>query len=303
VRFNPSGTATVLMGTKSQGQGHETTFKQILHEKLRLDPAEVQFIDGDTDRVAFGMGTNGSRSTVIGGSALAIAADKVIEKGKRIAAHLLEASPAEVVFADGIYAVTGTNKSMTLKAVAKSAFVPARLPQGLEGGLFETGTFAPKSDTYPNGCHVCEVEVDPETGEVKLAAYCVVDDVGTVINPLTLKGQIHGGIAQGVGQALLEVVTYDGDSGQLLGTSFMDYAMPRADMMPSFTVELAEDPTTGNPLRVKGGGEAGITPALAAIMNAVVDALSAHGIAHLDMPATPARVWAAIKAATRKAPD
>src|SRR5262249_49206536 len=236
VRFNPSGSATVLMGTKSQGQSHETTFKQILHEKLGLDPAEVQFIDGDTDRVAFGMGTNGSRSTVIGGSALTVAADKVIDKGKRIAAHLLEVAPVDVVFADGIYAVTGTNKSMTLKAVARSAFLPARLPPGLEGALIETGTFAPKADTYPTGCPACEDEVDPETGEVELAAYAVVDDVGTVINPLTLKGQVHGGIAQGVGQALMEAVTYDAQSGQLLSASFMDYAMPRADLFCNFAV-------------------------------------------------------------------
>jgi aerobic carbon-monoxide dehydrogenase large subunit len=299
VRFNPSGTATILMGTKTQGQSHETTFKQILHEKLGLDPAEVQFIDGDTDRVAFGMGTNGSRSTVIGGSALTIAADKVIEKGKRIAAHLLEASPADVVFTDGIYAVTGTNKSMTLKAVAKSAFVPARLPQGLEGGLFETGTFAPKSDTYPNGCHVCEVEVDPETGEVKLAAYCVVDDVGTVINPLTLKGQIHGGIAQGVGQALLEAVTYDGDSGQLLGASFMDYAMPRADLFCDIAIKSNPIPTKLNPLGAKGAGEAGTVGALPVVMNAILDALAPLGVKDLQMPATPARVWQAIERAGR----
>jgi carbon-monoxide dehydrogenase large subunit len=300
VRFNPGGTATILMGTKSQGQSHETTFKQILHEKLGLDPAEVQFIDGDTDRVAFGMGTNGSRSTVIGGSALTVAADKVIEKGKRIAAHLLEVAPAKVAFAAGVYSVTGTNKSMTLKAVAKSAFLPARLPQGLEGGLFETGTFAPKSDTYPNGCHVCEVEIDPETGEVNLAAYAVVDDVGTVINPLTLKGQIHGGIAQGVGQALMETVTYDPDSGQLLGTSFMDYAMPRAHVFCDIVIKSNPVPTKLNPLGAKGAGEAGTVGALPVVMNAILDALAPLGVTDLQMPATPARVWQAIQATGRR---
>src|SRR5262249_61577488 len=175
---------------------HETPFKQILHEKPGLDPDDVQLVDGDTDRVAFGMGTNGSRSTVIGGSALTLAADKVIEKGRRIAAHLLEASATDLTFAEGIYSLRATNRTVTLKAVARAAFLPARLPPGLEGGLYETGTFTSKADTYPNGCHVCEVEVDPETGEVALAAYAVVDDVGTVINPMTLKGQIHGGIAQ-----------------------------------------------------------------------------------------------------------
>ena len=297
VRFNPSGTAVVLMGTKNQGQGHETTFKQILHEKLGLDPDEVQFIDGDTDRVAFGMGTNGSRSTVIGGSALTVAADKVIEKGKRIAAHLLEASAPDLVFAGGVYSVKGSNKTMTLKAVARAAFVPARLPPGLEGGLYETGTFAPKTDTYPNGCHVCEVEVDPETGEVDLVAYAVVDDVGTVINPMTLKGQIHGGIAQGVGQALMEVVTYDADSGQLLGTSFMDYAMPRADDFCDIAVKSNPVPTKLNPLGAKGAGEAGTVGALPVVMNAILDALAPLGVRELQMPATPARVWLAIRAA------
>jgi carbon-monoxide dehydrogenase large subunit len=294
VRFNPSGTAVVLMGTKNQGQGHETTFKQILHEKLGLDPDEVQFIDGDTDRVAFGMGTNGSRSTVIGGSALTVAANKVIEKGRRIAAHLLESSPEDIAFSDSVYSVKGTNRSVTLKAVAKAAFAPARLPQGLEGGLFETGTFAPKTDTYPNGCHVCEVEVDPETGKVDIAAYAVVDDVGTVINPMTFKGQIHGGIAQGVGQAVMEAVVYDADSGQPLGTSFMDYAMPRADTFCDIAVKSNPVPTNLNPLGAKGAGEAGTVGALPAVMNAILDALADLGVKELQMPATPARVWHAI---------
>jgi carbon-monoxide dehydrogenase large subunit len=297
IRFNASGSAAVLMGTKSQGQGHETTFKQILNEKLGLDPDEVQFIDGDTDRVAFGMGTNGSRSTVIGGSALAIAADKVIAKGKRIAAHLLEAPLADLAFADGVFSVAGSNRSVTLKVVARAAFAAARLPPGLEGGLYETGTFAPKTDTYPNGCHVCEVEVDPQTGEVELAAYAVVDDVGVVINPMTLKGQIHGGIAQGVGQALMERVAYDAVSGQLLGTSFMDYAMPRADTFCAIAVKSNPVPTALNPLGAKGAGEAGTVGALPAVMNAILDALAPLGVRELQMPATPQRVWQAIAAA------
>jgi aerobic carbon-monoxide dehydrogenase large subunit len=303
IRFNPGGTAVVLMGTKNQGQGHETTFKQILHAKLGLDPDDVQFIDGDTDRVAFGIGTNGSRSTVIGGSALTIAADKVIAKGSRIAAHLLEASADDVVFADGVFAVAGTNKSMTLNAVARAAFAPARLPPGLEGGLFETGTFSPQAETYPNGCHVCEVEVDPETGAIDLAAYTVVDDVGTVINPMTLKGQIHGGIAQGVGQALMEAVAYDAASGQLLGTSFMDYAMPRADNFCAIAVTSNPVPTRLNPLGAKGAGEAGTVGALPAVINAIADALAPLGVRELQMPATPARVWRAIDAAGRAGPS
>src|SRR5688572_25405392 len=204
------------MGTKNQGQGHETIFKQILHERLGLDPADVRYVDGDTDRVAFGMGSMGSRSTVIGGSALWTAADKVIAKGKKIAARLLEAAEADIEFADGRFKVVGTDRAVVLKDVARAAFQPAQLPPGVEPGLYETGTFSPKQDTWPNGCHVCEVEVDPDTGAVALARYIVVDDVGTVINPLTLKGQVHGGVAQGVGQALMEQVVYERESGQLL---------------------------------------------------------------------------------------
>jgi carbon-monoxide dehydrogenase large subunit len=229
IRFAPSGSVTLLMGTKAQGQGHETMFKQILNEHLGIDPADALFIDGDTDRVAFGMGTNGSRSTVIGGGALYFAAQKVIDKGKKLAAHLMEASAADIEFADGSFKIVGTDRSVTLKQVAMAAFQPARLPPNFEPGLFENATFVPSKDTYPNGCHICEVEIDPDTGEVKLDRYAVVDDVGTVINPIGLKGQIHGGVAQGVGQILFEQVAWDRDTGQLLTASFLDYAMPRAD--------------------------------------------------------------------------
>jgi carbon-monoxide dehydrogenase large subunit len=297
IRFDPSGGVTLLMGTKSQGQGHETTFKQVLHERLGLDPAAVRYIDGDTDRVAFGTGTMGSRSTVVGGSALWLAADKVIAKGRRIAAHLLEAAPADLVFGDGRFRVTGTDRSVTLTEVARAAFQPALLPPGLEPGLYETGTFVPKQDTWPNGCHVAEAEVDPETGAVSLARYVVVDDVGTVVNHLTLEGQIHGGIAQGAGQALMEEVVYDRESGQLLTASFMEYAMPRADTLPPVIVGSNPVPTELNPLGAKGAGEAGTVGALPAVMNAVMDALTPLGVKHLDMPATPARVWNAIQEA------
>ena len=297
IRFAPSGSATLFMGTKNQGQGHETTFKQILHERLGLDPADVRYIEGDTDRVAFGMGTMGSRSTVIGGTALWTAADKVIAKGKKIAARLLEAAEADISFADARFAVVGTDRAVTLRDVARAVFQPSQLPQGLEPGLYETGTFSPKQDTWPNGCHVCEAEVDPDTGAVTLAAYVVVDDVGTVINPLTLKGQIHGGVAQGVGQALMEQVVYDPESGQLLSASFMDYAMPRADTMCDMHIESNPVPTTLNPLGAKGAGEAGTVGALPAVTNAVVDALAQLGVRQLDMPATPERVWQAIQRA------
>jgi carbon-monoxide dehydrogenase large subunit len=299
IRFAPSGSATVLMGTKNQGQGHETTFKQILHERLGLDPADVRYIDGDTDRVAFGMGSMGSRSTVIGGTALWTAADKVIAKGKKIAAKMLEAAEADVTFADGKFSVVGTDRAVLLKDVARAAFSPASLPRGMEPGLYETGTFSPPSDTWPNGCHVCEVEIDPDTGAVALVAYVIADDVGTVINPLTLKGQIHGGVAQGVGQALMEQIVYDPDSGQLLTASFMDYAMPRADTLPDMHIESHPVPTRLNPLGAKGAGEAGTVGALPAVMNAVLDALAPLGVRSLDMPASPDRVWAAIRAARR----
>ena len=295
IRFAPSGTATLLMGTKNQGQGHETTFKQILHERLGLDPADVRYIDGDTERVAFGIGTMGSRSTVIGGTALWMAADKVVAKGKKIAARLLEAAEADVVFAGGTFSVAGTDRGVSLKDIARAAFQPAQLPPGVEPGLYETGTFAPKQDTWPNGCHVCEVEVDPDTGAVTLARYAVVDDVGTVINPLTLKGQIHGGVAQGVGQILMEQVVYDPESGQLLTPTFMDYAMPRADTLPEIAIGSNPVPTALNPLGAKGAGEAGTVGALPAVMNAVLDALAPLGVRELDMPVTAERVWRAMQ--------
>ncbi|TWT12920.1 xanthine dehydrogenase family protein molybdopterin-binding subunit [Reyranella sp. CPCC 100927] len=297
IRFNPSGSAMMLMGTKAQGQGHETMYKQILHERLGIDPHDVQFIDGDTDRVAFGMGTMGSRSTVLGGSALYLAADKVIEKGKKIAAYMLEAAVQDMEFADGKFKVAGTDKAVGLKQVAMTAFQPARLPPGFEGGLYENATYVAAKDTFPNGCHVCEVEVDPETGVVSLQRYAVVDDVGTVINPIGLKGQIHGGVAQGVGQILMEQVVWDRESGQLLTASFLDYAMPRADSMSDVVIKSNPVPTQFNPLGAKGAGEAGTVGALPVVMNAIMDALAEVGVTQLDMPATPDRVWRAMQQA------
>jgi carbon-monoxide dehydrogenase large subunit len=287
------------MGTKNQGQGHETTFKQILHERLGLDPKDVRYIDGDTDRVAFEMGSMGSRSTVIGGTALWTAADKIIAKGRRIAAKMLEAADADITFANGAFSVVGTDRALPLKDVARAAFQTASLPKGVEPGFFETATFSPPSDTWPNGCHICEVEIDPETGAVAIVGYVIADDVGTVINPLTLKGQIHGGVAQGVGQALMEEIVYDAESGQLLTGSFMDYAIPRADTLPDIAIESHPVPTKLNPLGAKGAGEAGTVGALPVVMNAVLDALAPLGVRQLDMPATPERVWRAIRDARR----
>jgi carbon-monoxide dehydrogenase large subunit len=297
IRFQPSGSAMMLMGTKTHGQGHETAFKQILHEKLGLPHQEVRFIDGDTDRVAFGMGSNGSRSMVAGGSALTLAADKVIEKGKQIAAHLLEAATADISFAESKFSVVGTDRHVTLKQVAMASFQPARLPKGLAPGLIESATYAPERPTYPNGCHVCEVEVDPDTGTVQLLRYHVVDDVGTIVNPLTLGGQIHGGVAQGMGQILMEQVAYDPESGQLVTASFMDYAMPRADTMCNIAITSNPVPTKTNPLGVKGAGEAGCVGAMPVVMIAILHALAPLGVTELEMPATSERVWQAIEAA------
>jgi carbon-monoxide dehydrogenase large subunit len=297
IRFDTSGRATLLMGTKNQGQGHETTFRQIANEKLGLAPEDMRYVDGDTDVVAFGMGTMGSRSTVIGGTALTLAADKVIAKAKKIAAHMLEVSEAEIAFGDGRFTVPGTDHAVAIKDVARTAFMPAKLPRGMEPGLFETGSFSPAQDTFPNGCHVCEVEIDPETGAVAIARYSVVDDVGTVVNPKTLKGQIQGGVVQGLGQVLMEQVVYDRQSGQLLTASFMDYAMPRADDVCMMEIESNPVPTKLNPLGVKGAGEAGTVGALPAVMNAIMDALAPLGVDALDMPASPLRVWQAIAAA------
>jgi aerobic carbon-monoxide dehydrogenase large subunit len=297
IRFNPSGSAILLMGTKTHGQGHETAFKQIMCGQLGIDPSDVQFIDGDTDRVAFGMGSNGSRSMVTGGTALTLAAQKVIDKGKRIAAHLLEAADADIEFADGRFGVAGTDRGLTLKQVVTSAFQPGRLPPGVEPGMYEHATYAPKRDTFPNGCHVCELEIDPATGAVALLSYLVVDDVGTVINPLTLAGQIHGGVAQGVGQILMEQVVYEPGSGQLLTASFMDYCMPRAEDMCGIRIVSNPVPTEGNPLGAKGAGEAGTVGALPAVMIAVTNALEPLGVREFDMPATSDRIWRAMREA------
>jgi carbon-monoxide dehydrogenase large subunit len=297
VRFDPGGTVTVIPGSISHGQGHETMYKILISARLGLDEADICVTFSDTDLAPDGGGTFASRTAVLGGSAATIAADKIIAKARKIAAHAMEAAEGDLEFADGLFRVAGTDKSVSLKEMAQASYVPSRLPPGLEMGLYETASFSPEVPNFPNGCHICEVEIDPDTGTTEVLRYVVVDDVGTVINQLTLEGQIHGGVAQGVGQAFTERLVYDPASGQLLTGSFMDYGMPRADAMCSF--EMAENPvpTKTNPLGVKGAGEAGNVGALAAIMNAVVDALAPLGIAHIDMPATPEKVWRAIRAA------
>jgi aerobic carbon-monoxide dehydrogenase large subunit len=297
IRFDPAGTATLLMGTHDHGQGHATTFKQILADKLGLDPDRVRFKNGDTDMVSIGTGTFGSRSAACGGSAVVLAADKIVAKAKTIAAHLLEAGEPDIAFADGKFTVVGTDRAIPLADVAKAAYLPGRLPRGMEPGLDESGTYDGGPSTFPNGCHVCEVEIDEMTGKVALVRYVAVDEVGRVINPLLLEGQVHGGIAQGAGQALMEDVTYDNDSGQIMTGSFMDYAMPRADDFCPIQMESNEVPTKANPLGVKGAGEAGTVGALPAVMNAINDALARAGCRYLQMPATPEKVWRALKEA------
>jgi carbon-monoxide dehydrogenase large subunit len=297
VRFDPAGGCTVVLGTHNHGQGHETTFRQLAHELLGLDPAKVEIRFGDTDAVPHGRGTFGSRSISAGGAALLRAAEKVIAKGKKIAAHMMEAAEADIEFKDGRFAVAGTDKSVDIVAVARTAFLPPQIPRGMEPGLIESAILVPPGPTFPNGCHVCEVEIDPDTGVVEIVGYWVVDDVGVAVNPMLVKGQIHGGIVQGAGQVLLENVAYDPESGQMLSGSFMDYGMPRAGDFPSFEVKSHEVPAKTNPLGIKGAGEAGTVGALPATMNAIVDAVRPLGIHNLEMPATPQRVWQAITAA------
>jgi aerobic carbon-monoxide dehydrogenase large subunit len=298
LRFDPSGTLTILMGTQSSGQGHQTAYAQLAAEQLGLPLDKIRVLQGDTGAVGFGRGTGGSRSLPVGGAALAHAADKLVAKGRRIAAHLFEVAEADVEFADGVFSVAGTDRRLDIGAVARAAFNPMQQPPGIEPGFAESGHFTPPSPTFPNGCHVCEVEVEPETGLVHILRYLVVDDFGTVVNPLLLKGQVQGGVGQGVGQAMLERCVYDAATGQLVTGSFSDYCLPRADDLPGIGFAFNVVPCRTNPLGIKGAGEAGAIGAPPAVVNAVVDALAPLGIEHLDMPLTPERIWRAIRAAS-----
>jgi aerobic carbon-monoxide dehydrogenase large subunit len=290
VRVHPTGTVTVFTGSHSHGQGHETTFAQVVAAKLGIPVQNVEIVHGDTGRVPFGMGTYGSRSLAVGGSAIVKAVDKVIAKGKKIAAHLLEASDTDIEFENGEFKVAGTDKKVPWGSVSLTAYVPHNYPlDKLEPGLNENAFYDPTNFTYPAGTYICEVEVDPDTGKTKIDRFTAVDDFGNIINPMIVQGQVHGGLAQGLGQALLEGCVYDA-SGQLLTGSYMDYAMPRADDLPSFTIDHTVTPCTHNPLGVKGCGEAGAIGSPAAFINALTDAL---GVRDLAMPATPERVWRA----------
>jgi carbon-monoxide dehydrogenase large subunit len=294
VRFDRNGGITMFAGSNSQGQGHETVFKQIVADRLGVHPDDIRYVQGDTDQVWYGEGTGGSRSATMGGAAFARASDKIVDKAILIAAHALKVDAADVKFADGVFSSAKTNRTMTMKEIAADAMLPAKIPAGMEPGLAATAVHKTPVNNYPNGCHICEVEIDIETGETAIVRYNVVDDVGTVLNPLLLHGQIHGGVAQGAGQALMEDVHFD-ESGQMVTASFMDYAMPHAHNFPSIHVEANPVPTKTNPLGTKGAGEAGCVGALPAVVNAVVDALAEFGVTHIEMPATPERIWRAMQ--------
>jgi carbon-monoxide dehydrogenase large subunit len=290
VRFDRGGTATLFSGSITAGQGHETVFKQLVCDRLGLNPDDVRYVQGDTDEVFYGEGTGGSRTSTMSSAAFLMATDRVIDKAKKIAAHALKVDAADVNFAEGVFSSPKTNRTMTIKEVAIDASNPAKLPAEIEPGLFATATYKAGKQNFPNGCHVCELEIDRDTGEVAIVRYSVVDDVGTVLNPMLLHGQIHGGVAQGAGQVLMEDIHFD-ESGQLVTASFMDYAMPHAHNLSNIEVESNPVPTKTNPMGTTGAGEAGNVGALPAVANALVDALSEFGIKHIEMPATPERIW------------
>jgi len=294
VRVHPTGKVTVFTGSHSHGQGHETTFAQVVASRFGIPFEDVDIVHGDTSKILFGMGTYGSRSIAVGGTAIVKAMDKVVNKGKKIAAHLLEAAESDIEFKDGFFQVAGTDKKKAFAEIALTAYVPHNYPHDkLEPGLNENAFYDPTNFTFPAGSYICEVEVDPETGQVKIEKWVAVDDFGKIINPMIVEGQVHGGLVQGIGQALTEGCKYDKATGQLLTGSMLDYSLPRADEVPSFVVGTKETPCTHNPLGVKGCGEAGAIGAPAALMNAITDAL---GIKDMPMPASPQNVWAAMQA-------
>jgi carbon-monoxide dehydrogenase large subunit len=299
---HPTGKVSVFTGSHSHGQGHETTMAQIVADSLGIPMDDIEIVHGDTGRVPFGMGTYGSRSASVGGTAIVMSLDKIKEKGKKIAAHLLEANPKDMEYVGGNFVVKGSpQKAIPFGQVALTAYVPHNYPEGVEPGLEETSFYDPANFCFPFGAHACVVEVDPDTGHVKILRYLAVDDVGNVINPMIVDGMVHGGIAQGVAQALWEEAVYDRDSGQLVSGSLMDYTLPKADMLPFYETDRTETPTPVNPLGVKGAGETGTIASTPAVVNAVVDALSGLGVDHFDaMPLTPERVWKTAQAAKSK---
>jgi len=299
VRVHPSGAVAVYTGSHSHGQGHETTFAQLVADQLGIPMEQIEIVHGDTGQIPFGMGTYGSRSACVGGSAIVKSLDKIKEKGRKIAAHLLEANENDLVFEGGKWAVKGSpDRAKTWGEVALMAYLAHNIPQGMEPGLEATSFYDPSNFTFPFGAHVAVVDVDPDTGQTKLLKYVAVDDVGRVINPMIVDGMVHGGIAQGVGQALWEHGVYS-EEGQLLSATMMDYAMPKADQLPSYVTDRTVTPSPINPLGVKGAGETGTIAATPTVVNAVLDALAPFGVAHLDMPLTPEKIWKAVKAAKK----
>jgi aerobic carbon-monoxide dehydrogenase large subunit len=300
IRIEPDGAVRAALGTHNHGQGHATTFAQIIASRLGVGVEHIEIVEGDTGEVPQGTGTFGSRSIAIGGSALDRAADKIVAKGKLIAAHLLETAPGDIDFTDGAFTVAGTDRRVAFADVAQAAYAAHNLPPDMEPGLQDTAVYDPPNFAFSNGAHVCEIEIDPDTGRIELSGFWAVDDIGTVINPMIVDGQIHGGIAQGIGQGMLECCAYD-DGGQLVSGSFMDYAIARADDLPSFVTECDESqPCTHNPLGAKGCGEAGSIGSPAALVSAALDALGHLGVTDLEMPLTPERVWQAIRSARNK---
>ena len=298
IRVNPDGSVRVLTGAHSHGQSHETTFAQIVSEHLGLPLDEIEVIHGDTNQLPFGIGTYGSRSISAGGSAVLLGTGKIIAKGKKIAAHMLEGETDDIEFIDGFFKLKDSDRILSFKEIAREAYVPGNYPlDQLEPGLEETTFFDPPNFSFPAGCHICEVEIEPQTGETRVDRYTVCDDFGVVINPMVVHGQIHGGLAQGIGQALLENAVYDADSGQPLSASFLDYAMPRADDLPAFEVSELDTFSISNPLGAKGAGEAGTIGAPITVMNAIFDALKPVHVTDLSMPATPMKIWSAVQAA------
>jgi carbon-monoxide dehydrogenase large subunit len=294
IRFTPAGRVVMAVGSGPSGQGHETAFAQILEDRLGIPYDAIDFITGDSDALKQGAGTGGAKTLMLAGTALVDASEKIIVKGRKLAGHILEASEQDIEFRDGVFAIAGTDRSIAIMELARRAREAKTLPDGLPATLDDIGFSTATKNTFPNGCHVCELEIDEATGATEICAYSVVDDFGVVVNPMIVEGQIQGGIAQGIGQALMEETVFAADSGQLVTGSFMDYALPRAEDIPNFTINFNNVPCTTNVLGIKGVGEAGSVGALGAVMNAVVDALAPLGITAIDMPATPAKLWAAI---------
>ncbi|MEC9077697.1 MAG: molybdopterin cofactor-binding domain-containing protein, partial [Pseudomonadota bacterium] len=295
LRFDPGGDLTILCGTTAGGQSHETIYTQIVSDKLGIDSNRITVIEGDTSKLSWGTGTGAARSATIGGTVVFRAAEKIIDKAKRIAAHMLEAAADDIEFKDGVFRIAGTDRVVTISAVTEAAFLPNQLPPDLEIGLYETATWSPEVANVPNAANLCEVQIDPDTGVAQIKRYFSVHDVGVELNPLLVDGQMHGSIAQAAGQALMENMAYDPVNGQVLSGSFMDYAMPRADNFCGFELDRHPIPTSLNPLGVKGAGETATVAGLPAVMNAINDALLPLGITDISMPATSEKIWQAIQ--------